>query len=213
MKKRKLYKSDRKELLQNLSSEVNSLLMRNKARASLVIAHVFTLSMAGLGLIISYLLLNILEYLSVQISDLIGYLVMFAFVYLFAAPAFASVRNTASAICDGREVSMPEIFSVFSSFKRFVMSYLPIRIFSWIPKFKRGQGKRYWSDLLTAIKARITRSNALKYILDILLSFATCFIYYILAAGPRAALRRELVIRKIKYINSKNNERTVKRND
>ena len=34
-----------------------------------------------------------------------------------------------------------------------------------------------------------------------------------LVAGPRSAVRRELILRKINYINLKNNERTVKRND
>ncbi len=212
MKKRNLYKSDRKALLQKLSSEV-SLILKNKARGALVIAFVFTLSMAGLGLIISYLLLNILEYLSVKISDFIGYLVMLPLIYLFAAPAFASVRNTASAVCDGREVSMPEIFSVFSSFKSFVKSYIPIRIFSWMPRFNKGLGRGYFSNLRAAIKLRMMYSDLLKYVLDILLSFVTCFIYYILVAGPRAAVRRELMIRKIKYYNLKNNERTVNRND
>ncbi len=213
MNKRKLNKTDRKVLLSDLSSEVNLLLARSRSRASLVIAYVFTVSMAGLGLIISYLLLNVLEYCSVKITDAIGYPVMFVFVFLFAPPAFASVRSTASAICDGREVSLPEIFAAFSSFKSFLLSYLPIRFFSWIPKFKRGQGKEYWSDLLTAIKARMLYASVLKFLLDILLSFATCFIYYILAAGPRAAVRRELILRRINYINLKNNERTVKRND
>ena len=213
MKKSKSYKTDRKALLSDLSSKVNSLLARNNVRASLIIAYVFTVSMAGLGLIISYLLLNTLEYCSVKITDTIGYLVMFVFVFLFTPPAFASVRITASAICDGREVSLPEIFAVFSNFKSFLRSYLPIKAFSWIPKSKRGQGKSYWSDLLTAIKARMIYANAFKFLLDILLSFATCFIYYILVAGPRAAVRHELIIRNINNINLKNNERTVKRND
>ena len=169
--------------------------------------------MAGLGLILSYLLLNVLEYCSVKITDPIGFLVMFIFVYLFAPPAFAGVRNTASAICDGRAVSLADVFYAFTSFKRWGASYLPIRAFSWIPKYKNGQGKGYGSALFTALKARMSYVRIFRFALDILLSFATCFIYFILVAGPRSAIRSELIVRKINDNNLKNNERTVNRND
>ena len=55
--------------------------------------------------------------------------------------------------------------------------------------------------------------NLKELIINLILSVATCFIYYILVVGPRAAVRRELITRKINNINLKNNERTVKRND
>jgi hypothetical protein len=55
--------------------------------------------------------------------------------------------------------------------------------------------------------------NILRFFIDLLLSFVTCFIYFIIVAGPRVAVRGELILRKIDNINLKNNERTVKRND
>jgi hypothetical protein len=213
MKKRISNSADRKAILKGIASEVDWLIVRNNARASLIVSYVFTVSMAGLGLIFSYLLLNVLEYCSVKINDFWGLFTMLGFLYLFAAPAFASVRNTASAICDGREVSLPEIFTTFTSFKNWGLSYLPLIFFSWIPKYKKGQGRSYLSALFAAVKARIQLLNILRSALDAILSFVTCFIYFILVAGPRAALRRELILRKINYFNSKNNERTVKRND
>ncbi len=213
MKKRKFKVTNRNGAFNDLSAEVGSTLARNNARAALIVAYVFTSSMAGLGLILSYLLLNVLEYCSVEIKDFWGFFAMFVSVYLFAAPAFTSVRNTASAICEGREVTLPEIFAVFTSFKGWGLSYLPIRFFSWIPKYKKGQGKSYWHLLSAAVKARMQHINILRFGIDFFLSFVTCFIYFILVAGPRAAVRRELILRKINYINLKNNERTVKRND
>lgn len=211
MKKRKINKIDRKALLKDINAEVSLILSRNNAKASLAVAYVFTVSMAGVGLICSYLLLNVLDYCTVEFTDFIGLLVSLAFIFLFSAPAFASVRNTASAVCDGREVTLPEIFAVFTSFKKIVLSYLPIRIFSWFPKCRKG--KRFWIDLIGASRARMRYSSIKEFVVNILLSVVTCFIYYILVAGPRAAVRRELITRKINNINSKNNERTVKRND
>ena len=213
MKKRKIKVTNRSDALNDLSAEVSSALARNNARSALIIAYVFTVSMAGLGLIVSYLLLNALEYCSIEITDFWGFFTMLVSVYLFAAPAFSSVRNTASAICDGREISLPEIFTPFTSFKSWGLSYLPIRFFSWIPKYKKGQGRAYFKVLSAAIKARMQLLNIFRFDLDVLLSIVTCFMYFILAAGPRSAVRRELILRKINSINVKNNERTVKRND
>ena len=213
MIKRKTYKIDRKAPLKDINEQVNAAFSRNNARASLIIAYVFTVSMAGIGLICSYLLLNALDYCSVKITDKIGFLVMFLFVFLFTPPAFASVRNTASALCDGREVAPLEIFAVFTSFKSFALSYLPIRYFAWFPKYTKGNGKKFWLDLISASKARMRYFHLTKFIINIFLSVVTCFIYFIIIAGPRAAIRRELITRKINNINSKNNERTVKRND
>jgi hypothetical protein len=213
MKKRKFKVPKRNGRFYDLSAEVSSVLARNNARSALIVAYVFTVSMAGLGLILSYLLLNVIEYCSVEITDFWGFFAMLVSVYLFAAPAFTSVRNTASAICDGREVTLPEIFTVFTSFKSWSLSYLPIRFFSWVPKYNKGQGKSYCLLLRAAIKARMRLINILRFDLDVLLSFVTCFIYFFLVAGPRSAVRRELILRKINYINLKNNERTVKRND
>lgn len=213
MKKRKLNKIDRKAIQNELFEEISFTVSRKNARASLVVAYVFTLSMAGVGLICSYLLLNVLEYCTVKIPDPVGVLIMIAFAFLFSAPAFASVRHTASAICDDREVTLPEIFAVFASFKSWCLSYLPIRLFSWIPGYNKGQGKSYWRILRASIKARMQLTDILRFSLEVLLSFVTCFIYFILVAGPRAAVRRELILRKINNINLKNNERTVKRND
>lgn len=213
MKKLKTNNIDRAVQLNDLSAEVTSVLSRNNAKAALVIAHVFTISMAGCGLITSYLLLNVLDYFSVRFSDPISFLVTIAFIYLFAAPAFASVRSAAGAVCDGREVSLVEIFGVFSSFKCVFLSYLPIKFFSWIPGFKKGNGKQFRSDLLAAFKTLISFFDLRKFIFAFALSLVTLFIYYILAVGPRAAVRHELILRKVKNLNSKNNERTVKRND
>ena len=213
MIKRKTYKTERKAHLKDITAEVNATLSRNNARASLVIAYVFTVSMAGLGLICSYLLLNLLDYCSVEVSAPIEFLVMFLFVFLFTPPAFASVRNSASALCDGREVAPSEIFAVFTSFKGFLLSYLPIRYFAWFPKYTKGNGKKFWSNLICASNVRMRYSDATKSIVEIFLSVVTCFIYFILIAGPRAAIRRELVTRRIINIYLKNNERTVKRND
>ena len=49
------------------------MLARNNARSALIVAYVFTVSMAGLGLILSYLLLNVIEYCSVEITDFWGF--------------------------------------------------------------------------------------------------------------------------------------------
>lgn len=213
MKKRKFKVTNRKSAVNDLEAEVGSVLARNNARSALIVAYVFTASMAGLGLILSYLLLNVIEFCSVEIKDFWGFFAMFVSVYLFAAPAFTSVRNAASALCDGREATLPESFSVFTSFKGWGLSYLPIKFLSWLPKYQKGQGKAYWHPLFAAVKARMQYLNILRFFIDLLLSFVTCFIYFIIVAGPRAAVRRELILRKINNINLKNNERTVKRND
>ena len=213
MKKRKFNNIDRSAHLNDLSAEVASVLSRNNAKASLVIAQVFTVSMAGAGLICSYLLLNVLDYFSVKLSDPIAVLVTLAFIYIFVPPAFASVRSAASALCDGREVSFSEIFGVFASFKSVALSYLPIRFFSWIPKYKKENRKQFVSDLVAAFKELMKFTSLRRLLFEIALSLVTLFIYYILVAGPHAAVRRELILRKVKNINSKNNERTVKRND
>ena len=211
MKKSNIKKIDRKALLSRLASETNECLARKGARTSLIAAYVFFIGMAGTGLIVSYLFLNLLDYWGVRFSDQVAMLVMFVFVYLFGAPAFSGVRHTARAVCDGREATLPEIFAVFGDLKAFGKSYLPLVCLSWIPKYERS--KVWKSRFAMSFKARMAYARIVPHILDFLLSFATCFVYYIIVAGPRAVVRRELMLRKIKYINSKNNERTVTSND
>ena len=211
MKKSKIIKIDRKSLLSLLASETNECLARKGARASLIAAYVFFIGMAGTGLIVSYLFLNLLDYWGVSFSDQAALAVMLLFIYLFGAPAFSGVRHTASAVCDGREATLPEIIAVFGDIKAFGMSYLPLVCLSWIPEYERG--KTWRARFGVSFKARMAYARIVPHVLDILLSFTTCFVYYVIVAGPRAAVRRELMLRKIKFINSKNNERTVKSND
>lgn len=211
MKKSRITKTDRKELLRRLATETDECLARNGARPSLVAAYVFVIGMAGTGLIVSYLLLNLLDYFGVSFSDQAALAVMLVFMYLFAAPAFSGVRHTARAVCDGREVTLPELFAVFSDVKSVLRSYLPITVLSWIPRPRRD--RRWYSEFGISFRLRMAYAHPFSHAWALLLSFATCFIYYVIVAGPRAAVRRELILRKIKYINSKNNERTVKSND
>lgn len=104
--------------------EAKAILSRKNARLSLVAAFVYITASAGAGLVASYLLLNFLEYFKVALNDFAAYAIMFAFAFFFAAPAFAGMRYVVSAICDGREVSLGEMFIAFSSFERFCAAYL-----------------------------------------------------------------------------------------
>lgn len=250
--------------------DAKTIISAKGARLWLVAAFVFITASAGVGLIASYLLLNLLDYFKILVSNDSAYAVMFVFVFFFAAPAFSGMRHITAAVCDGREVSPSELFIAFSSFERFCSAYLGtfavfmryavavliiyvpdiaadmifqgsddlpvyfyaiafisvlIAICAWLFLTRKISRLFYflWSRKMSFFKAlaatikhkyifrRISSSN----FLNILLSVATCFILFILHAGPLFAIESELSMRRQEnYIeNLKNNERTVKSND
>lgn len=124
MKLTKSNKTELKKINSEALRDAKTLLSQKGARLSLVAAFVYITASSGTGLVASYLLLNFLEYFEVPISNFSAYALMFTFAFFFAAPSFAGARHISSAICDGREVSLGELFVSFSSFERFCATYL-----------------------------------------------------------------------------------------
>ncbi len=113
-----------KEQYKQLSADAKLLLSAKGARLSLIAAFVFVTASAGAGLIMSYLIINILDYLEFTVTAPFAYSVIGGVWFLLIPPAWGGMRSVASAVCDGREVSLSEIFIAFSSAERIVSAYL-----------------------------------------------------------------------------------------
>lgn len=247
----KINKSEIKNINAETAREAKNLLSREGSRLSLVAAFVYITASAGAGLIASYLPFYLLDYFSVNLSDLAEYAIMFASSFFFAAPALAGMRHVAAALCDGREVSLGEMFVAFSSFERFCAAYLSalalflryavaafilyspeivedmifgsseeipgyfyaaalaivlILAVAWLILTRRLTRIFYflWSRKMTFFKA-LGAAFKQRYIpagvftanlLNILLSAAACFTFYIYHAGPLFAIESELSMRR-----------------
>ena len=263
MKLTKINKTEIRKMNAEAARDAKALLSQKGARLSLVAAFVYITATAGAGLVASYMLLNFLDYYRIIFSDFAAYAFMFSFAFFFAVPSFAGARHISSAICDGREVSLGELFVAFSSFERFCAAYLgalalflryavaafiiyspefiedmiftsadeiptyfyPLalivvllaaigwlmltrrlrRIFYFI--FSRKMG--FLKALSAAVKQKfISRGMFSANILNLFLSFATCFILFILHAGPLFTLESELSMRRQeKYIEQLKSEK------
>lgn len=263
MKLIRVAKFDFKKMNREISAEAQDVLSRKGARLSLSAAFVFIVATLGAGIIMSYLLLNILDYFSVKITNPIALIITVSFAILFATPAIAGMRRTAAALCDGREASVAEIFIAFSSAGRLFSAYLemlcyiirysaillilfmpdvlqkifgeelppyalPIAgviciviFFCWyiltakiarLSHFLWGKNMTFFAALRESFKGiLISRGFTLQRFIDVLLSAATCLIYFIFAAGPKFAIQKELVIRnQSKYINELEFEKSRK---
>ncbi len=120
-KKEKLYIKDQSR---RLSQEASAVLSSKGARISLIASFIFIAAALGIGVITSYLIINSLMYMGIDLSDPAAYAVMAGSVFVFLPPALGGMRGIASAVCNGREVSLSEIFIAFSSAERLMSAYI-----------------------------------------------------------------------------------------
>ncbi len=248
---KKAYLREQRKLL---ARDAKVLLSEKGSRLALIASFIFIAATAGAGIIASYLILNILEYIGIPLTDPVAFAVMAGCVFILTPPAVGGMRCIACAVCDGREVSLSEIFIVFSSFGRLMTSYIgafftclrygvAVAIFM-IPEiaesvFKLGgedggiapilypiaaasavlallwliltnrlsRLPHYiWSRKYNAFRAlgasigkkRVRRLLSGGDILNLLISFVTCFTYFIFHAGPLMAVETELHSRREK---------------
>lgn len=249
-----------------ISREANMIFSQKGTRMTMISAFVYIIASAGTGLVISYLLLNFLDYFSVTVSDPLAFAVMAILMCTFSAPAIAGMRTICAALCDGRETSLSELFISFSSLERFSAAYLGMLVgflrygsivfLFWLPSiigrrifgenenppfyyiilsslillivliawfvftvklsrlfyYLHSRRMKFFDALRAAYKGKyIVRAESASDILNLFLSFATCFTFFIIHAGPLFAIKAEISVRwQNKYFAQLNNEKLRK---
>ncbi|MGM9643359.1 MAG: hypothetical protein ACI3XI_09140, partial [Eubacteriales bacterium] len=235
-----------------LARDAKQILTQKGSRAAMIAAFVFIAAAFGTGLIAAYLTANLLVYFGVEPSDPGLLAIIAAFIFALTPPAVGGMRHVASAVCDGREVSLSEIFIAFSSFERLLSSYLcalltclrwgVIVALIYSPDIidaafgleaPNGEPSRFmfpaivlafalavlcimltrklsrvshfvWSGKMSFFRAlgesvkrkHLSRLLTGDDLLGALISLATCFTYFLFAAGPLYAVKYELYSRR-----------------